>query len=350
MVRRHRPQRNWGARVSEIVAHGLETVVLQNERLRIGVLAGKGADVVEFNFKPHDLDFVWLAAGGVRDPAAYRSTWADSLATFVDHYPGGWQEVLPNGGVATTHLGAHYGQHGEVSTLPWDHEIVADSEEEVAVRFTVRGQKSPLAVVKTLRLRAGDATVLMEETLRNESPVPFPLMWGHHLTFGRPFLTPGCRITLPTGTRVIPHPVAIHASGRRVRGDAERTWPELPGIDGGAVDLSLLPPPGTACELVYLTGFDDGWYAVEREDVGLGFRVEWDRATMPYLWYWQEFGAHRDYPWYGRHYNIGLEPFSSYPTNGVGEAVANGTALTLGPGEERRFWLRASVMLLSERA
>jgi hypothetical protein len=58
---------------------------------------------------------------------------------------------------------------------------------------------------------------------------------------------------------------------------------------------------------------------------------------MPYLWFWQEFGATQGYPWYGRHYNIGLEPFSSYPTSGLAEAVRNGTALTIGAKETRHF-------------
>jgi hypothetical protein len=50
---------------------------------------------------------------------------------------------------------------------------------------------------------------------------------------------------------------------------------------------------------------------------------------MPYLWFWQEFGASRFYPWYGRNYNVGLEPFSSHPTNGIEEAIENGSALSV---------------------
>jgi hypothetical protein len=65
---------------------------------------------------------------------------------------------------------------------------------------------------------------------------------------------------------------------------------------------------------------------------------------MPYLWFWQEYGASGFYPWYGRQYNIGLEPFSSFPTNGLKEAVDNGTALTLGARERRRFSLWAEVI------
>ncbi len=67
---RYRPQRNWGARVSDYQYKGMKVGFLENELLRVGVLADKGTDVFEFNYKPKDMDFVWLAAGGVRNPVS----------------------------------------------------------------------------------------------------------------------------------------------------------------------------------------------------------------------------------------------------------------------------------------
>ena len=51
-VNRYRPQRNWGARVLEYRYQGMRAVSLENELLRVGVLADKGTDVFEFNYKP----------------------------------------------------------------------------------------------------------------------------------------------------------------------------------------------------------------------------------------------------------------------------------------------------------
>lgn len=345
----HRQQRNWGPRVREFLYHGMPLITVENERLRISVLAGKGTDIVEFLYKPRDLDFVWLTAGGVRNPTSYLSTSPDQLATFIDTYPGGWQEVFPNGGVPSTYQGAQFGQHGEVSNMPWDVRIEEESEDAAAVIFMVRAQKTPFVIEKRLRLQAGDATLHLDETVTNESDVPLRAIWGHHLAFGRPFLDETCRIRLPDGVTVIPHDTAIHPGGRRVAGDRRSSWPVVPTADGGDVDLSVLPPRGALSEIVYLTGFGDGWYEIEHPTKGLGFRVEWDAAQMPYLWYWQEFGATEGYPWYARHYNIGLEPFSSYPTNGLAEAVENGSALAFGPREQHRYWMRASVYELNHR-
>jgi hypothetical protein len=330
----HRRQRNWGARLREFEWLGLPAVAIENELLRVGVLAGKGSDVFELLYKPQDVDFVWLTERGFRGPAIG--------ATFVDGYGGGWQEILPNGGAPSAHAGASFAQHDEVALLPWDYAIVEDTEASVVVRLSVACTKAPLRLVKELRLAAGSSRLEVEETLVNESPGPVGLMWGHHIALGAPFLAPGARITLPDGTEGIPHPVALDEGGRRVAADRFR-WPHAVSPDGDEVDLSVLPPAGTPSEIVYLTGFPErAWYEVGRN--GLRLRVEWDATVMPYLWFWQEFGRTAGYPWYGRHWNIGLEPFSSYPTNGLAEAIANRTALELAPREQLAFSLSAEVL------
>jgi hypothetical protein len=337
----HRPQRNWGPRLREYdVAGGLRAVFLENELLRVGVLADRGTDVFELLYKPRDLDFAWLAAGGVRDARTFT---LGSSEPFLDVYPGGWQEVLPNGGAPSSYAGAQYGQHDEISLVPWDYDVVEDGEEAVAVRFEVTGRKSPLRLVKELRLAASEPRLRISETLINESDVSARLMWGHHIAFGPPFLEPGCRVELPEAVEAIAHAEPLNDGGRRVRA-GRSLWPRGEDETGVEVALDVIPPRGTESELLYLTRFAEGRYEIVRGGQRLGLRVEWDASVMPYLWFWQEFGRTTGYPWYGRHYNIGLEPFTSYPANGLAEAVANGSALELAPRARRDFWLTASVV------
>ncbi|HVL24557.1 MAG TPA: DUF4432 family protein [Thermomicrobiales bacterium] len=340
------PQRNWGPRIQDLLLRDMRLIILENELLRVGVLAGKGTDIVELNYKPRDLDLAWLSAHGVQNPAALGSAYRDSLATFLDSYPGGWQEIFPNGGAPSVFDGAAYGQHDEVFALPWRVDIVEDTTESIAVRFTVRTHKVPCLIEKTMRLTSGVPQLRFEERLLNTGAVPVRAMWGHHITFGPPFLRPGCRIRLPDGVTGLPHETSIAPGGRRVANADHFAWPDATGEDGTSVDLSIIPERGTASEIVYISGFADhhGWYEIDDPDTRIGSRVEWDARQMPYLWYWQEFGATTGYPWYGRNYNIGLEPFSSYPTNGLAEAVANGSALTLEPGEARDFWLTMTIL------
>jgi hypothetical protein len=339
-------QRNWGARIREYTYFGMQLIVLENELLRVGVLAGKGADIVELTYKPRDLDFTWLAPGGVRSPADLGSPYRDPLATFVETYPGGWQEIFPNGGAPSTLNGVQFGQHDEVFALPWSVEVVDDTPAAIGVRFTTRTHKVPCVLERTMRMDAKSPKVRIEERLVNSAAVPVRAMWGHHITFGPPFLRAGFRIELPQGVTGTPHHAAIEPGGRRVAGDGSFSWPHARSQAGDTVDLSVVPDRGAPSDIVYLSGFPDdrGHYEIIDPERAIGSRVEWDARQMPYLWYWQEFGATIGYPWYGQLYTVGLEPFSSYPTDGLERAVRNGTALTLEPGNPRDFWLNMTIL------
>ncbi|NUP61046.1 MAG: DUF4432 family protein [Nonomuraea sp.] len=335
-------RRNWAARLRESAIDGLRAVTLENERLRVTVVPDKGGDVVEFLHKPTDTDFVWLSPQGLRDPRDHRHGAADDVAQFVDHYEGGWQEVFPNGGAPSEYRGARLAQHGEVAGLPWSCEVVADSEEEVAVRLSVRARRLPYRLEKVFRLRSGTAALEVEGRATNEADLSLHAMWGQHIVYGLPFLRAGARIRLPDGVRVIPHASAIDPAGRRrVRPGGPWRWPVVPADGGGETDLSVVPERGGPSDIVYLTGFTEGWYEISGD---IGMRVEWDAALLPYLWMWQELGASTGYPWWGRVYTVGLEPFSSMPTDGLAAAVANGTALSLGPYETKVLKWRAEVL------
>ena len=333
--------RNWGSRMREYESQGMRLVFLENEALRIGINADRGSEVFECCYKPRDLDLAPRFRDGMRPLGTIAASPTPELA-FIDLYSGGWQEVCPNGGAPCTYQGIRFGQHDEVWRLAWDYELIEDDPKAVAVALSVAAQRVPLRLRKEIRLRAGTARVEIKETLENLSGAALDVMWGHHLAYGPPFLQEACRITLPPGTEVITHDVPIDPAGRRVVA-GRFPWPKLPSPGGGTVDLSVVPKQGTESDIVYLTGFTEGWYEMVRPDDGLRLRVEWDLHTMPYLWFWQEFGASQIHPWYGGLYAVGLEPFSSYPTNGLEEAAANGTALKMAPHASRAFHLGLEV-------
>ncbi len=332
-----RSWRNWGARVHEYTVAGMSAVTLENERLRVTVLPGKGCDIVEFLDKRRDLDLVWWSARGLRHPSEALGAAADDAALFHDTYQGGWQDVFPSGGAPCSYRGAALSQHAEVSGQAWQHRVVTDTADLIEVEFSVATRRMPYRLSRTLRLAAGQRVMTVREQAVNTAPVEVHAMWGQHLAFGAPFLRPGHRIRLPDGVQVLPHPGRIEPSGRRVSAGGPYRWPTVPADAGGTVDLSLIPAAGEPSELCYLTGFTDGWYELLDPADDSGVRVEWDAELLPYLWLWQELGASTDYPWWGQAYVVGLEPFSSYPTNGLADAVDNGTALHFGPGQRREL-------------
>lgn len=327
--------RNAGCRITDGIFFGeISAVVIENEVLRLTILAGRGADVVECLYKPSDLDLTWLTQWGIPTKPV-PSDYPPDVDSFLNGYPGGWQSIFPNGGAPCTVGGVDFAQHDEVSLLPWDHEVITDRVDEVAVRFTVKTRKTPFLVSKIFRLRTGSVKCEITEEIENLSANPQDAMWGFHISFGGPFLAEGSKISLASGAEVIPHDAAIASTGRRVGSTDRFSWPMGRGEDGAEIDFATVPKQGTKSEMLYIVGLTDGWYQVTNPKVGLGVRVSWDVKLLPYLWYWQEYGSSSEYPWYGRHYNIGLEPFSSYPTNGLGEAIANGSALRFAPFERK---------------
>ena len=86
--------------------------------------------------------------------------------------------------------------------------------------------------------------------------------------------------------------------------------------------------------MAYLFDFDGaGWYAITNQDQRAGFAMRWDASVFRYLWLWQEFANTKGFPWWGRTYTMALEPWTSYPTLGLPEAIQRQSQITLQPGQ-----------------
>jgi hypothetical protein len=331
--------RKHGCRLSAYERHGLRHVVLENRALRVTVLADKGADIVELRLKPLDLDVLWTSPTGIRDPRTTILS-SDGPGAMMDFYEGGWQEIVPSGGPPSAHMGAAWGQHGESTTLPWEARVVHDAPDHIAVAFRVRLLRYPLTLQKTLHVRGARAALTIDEQLSNEGDEPVDLMWGHHPTVGAPFLSPSCRFYLPGGT--VRAPAARTFERQRAAPGATGPWPTVRGADDRDMDLSFMPPPeARAAEMLYVTDVPEGWYAIVNDEIGAGFGLCWDVALFPHLWYWQVARGAFGYPWYGRTYSMALEPWTSWPGEGLAAAVRQGTALRLDAGQSRRTTLHA---------
>jgi hypothetical protein len=75
----------------------------------------------------------------------------------------------------------------------------------------------------------------------------------------------------------------------------------------------------------------EGWYGVTNTRRKVGFGMAWPLDVFPVLWYWQVYGGAYVPPWYGRTYNIALEPFSTVQRT-VTDAIKDGSAHVLEPG------------------
>lgn len=326
------PDRHWGCRIDDrLIWCGYRALLLQNDLIQLVVLVDKGAEIVQFLHKPTDLDVLWRTPNGLRPP---------STASFFDRWSGGWFEVVPNGGPASAVNGADFEFFAETVNVPWAYRILEDTPECVTVELWVRTTRTPFVLRKTLTLRLGQAALFIEESLTNDGAEPLPFMWGHHPVVGAPFLDDGCRLSAPASTVEVltaedgsDHRMGLHQVGQ---------WPWLKDRRDQPLDLRRLPPrEQRSMDNCYLKDFEQGWLAVQNDRAGLGFGLAWDASVFRHVWIWQALGGGIGYPWYGRTYSLGLEPWSSYPCAGLSAAIENGTARRIGPGETQHAWLTA---------
>ncbi len=327
-------ERNYGCRLMEYVYKGLRTVSLENELVRVSILADKGSDIFEFLYKPLDVDFMWRSPWGVRNPATFVATDHYAASAFLDFYEGGWQDCMPSGGNPCQYQGLPFGAHGETPTIPWEYRLVEDTPEQVAVVFWVRTYRTPFYVEKKLTLERGKGVLTVEERVVNEGRVTMDLMWGQHPALGPPFLDEHCVIDLP-GARV--HCANLTSSTRFAEGVYE--WPLVLGRDGEMIDLRQVASiEADTSDTLRLSDLPEGWYAVTNSRRKVGFGMAWPLNIFPALWFWQVYGGAKNPPWYGRTYNIALEPFSTVQLT-LTDAVKDGSAHILKPGDslEARF-------------
>jgi hypothetical protein len=323
---------------------GMKVIFLENEFLRVGVLADRGADIFEFTYKPNDLDFLLRLPKGIANPAREFSQMRSTPNQFEDYYYGGWQEILPNS-PPFNYRGAELGMHGETSLIPWKYSILRDSDEEVAVRLWTRPIRMPILIEKILSIRGDSLQLKISEKLYNECSTDLDIMWGHHIAFSLPFLESGASID--TNAKTIEAEPSILAP-RKFQPGKEFSWPMAENIDGLIEDASRIPSVDAKPyrDLCYLKGYDEkAYYLIQNDKRNIGFRLDWNGELFKCLWIWQERFASLDFPWWGDCYTVALEPWTSAYTQKPEEAITKCEWLHLEANQTIETELTATVLV-----
>jgi hypothetical protein len=325
--------RNYGCRINEIIYKGYKTLVLENEKLRVSIIVDKGTDIVEFLYKPKDIDFMWRSPIEIDGTNKNPLTKELESGAFLDFYEGGWQEILPNIQEPTNYKGAGLGFHGEIMFLPWKYEVIVDSVDEIKVRFFVRMKRTPFFVEKYITLRSFSTVLEFQEVIKNEADEEFKFTWGQHPAIGKPFLNSNCIIDVPEG--VIGQTWDVDFSGNSIFPlDKEFKWPLLMDNNGNEIDLSkVLSEDLKTAFCIAFKNLKEGWYGITNVEEKIGFGMKWDIKIFKYLWMWAVYRGYYNFPFYGRTFNIALEPWSSIPAS-LDEVIKLNRELSLLPGEE----------------
>lgn len=311
---------------------GMPVVWMENDYLRIGILAGRGSDIFEFRYKPKDVDFMLRLAKGILNPNIDFSQQRGTDNQFEDYYYGGWQEILPNS-PAFNYRGASLGQHGEISLTPWKFAIIENSPEKVSVKLWTRPLRVPILIEKTLTLEAGKATLFIDEKLTNEAGTHLDIVWGQHIAFGLPFLKEGAKIT--TNARTF-YAEPLMPPNRYFQPGTETVFPHAIQVNGDNTDARIVPPESAApfSEMAYCYDFDEkAYYTLKNEVKDVGFAISWDARIFKYLWYWLERYGTQGAPWWGNTYAVALEPWTNRWRPNPQEGIDAGEWLRLEAGE-----------------
>ncbi len=324
--------RNYGCRYKDIIYRGFRTVILENEKILATIVAGRGTDIIEFLYKPLDIDFLWKGPQVHDNRNNNHLTKEHSTGAFLDMYEGGWQELFPSINLPSNHKGAELGYHGEILYVPWDYQVLIDDPEEVKIKFFVRLTRTPFFVEKIVSLKSMSTALEFDETILNEGDEEIKFTWGHHPVFGKPFLDENCVIDIPRNSSG--HTYEVDYSGNSIiELDRDFEWPMAKGKKGNDIDLSHVLPQETKTAFnVYINNIKEGWYGITNLEKNLGFGMKWDEKIFKYLMFWVVYRGFYSFPFYGRTYSIGIEPWSSVPGE-IEEAIKLGQELTLQPGK-----------------
>ena len=324
--------RNYGCRMRRYIYNDVDMLSMENEKMKIVISLGKGADIVELVHKPSDTDFMWHSFNELKN-INHISTVASNGGSFLDSYSGGWQELFPVYGAETTYHGAEMGIHGEACIYPWNCETVTDEPECIEVKLTLRTIRSPFLLEKHIKLLENDSTLYMAQKVTNLGSKEMDFMWGHHPAFGFPFLDDSVKLHL-NGTPHTKVPGYTISNNCPFNKETEGAWPILTDKNGNQFDLSRVYNPKDKMYIQYLiSDLQDGQYELVNHNKNIGIRMKWDKNIFSYLWVWAVYCGLEEYPWYGRNYVFAVEPWSSAPGRCYEDAKLADTLLHLAAGE-----------------
>ena len=287
-----------GCRCYEIHYLGTRCLVLENNVIRSTLLLDFGAAMVEYRYKPLDINLVW------RTPQ-----WKQNLYRRVhmqldeegisDNYLGGWFDIFPNYGRSCNINGVRYANHGELLYLPWSYQIMMCSPQKITIRLYTRLSKQACCAEKELTMLQDSTQLQCALCIKNMGGVEIPYQWGIHPTIGAPFLSPDCEIILP------------HCA------------------DDIISETIQMPPEGNMEQkILTVSNIPAGSCRIRNNALGMSFCMSWEHETFAYAQVWISAGHH-----YGHHKHGGAYAACVIPCSTPHESLSNGSHQQLYPGE-----------------
>lgn len=332
-------ERNYGCRFLEIEIFSYRSLIIENEKIRITILLDKGTEIIEFNFKASDTDFIWRSPQGLSCLKKIQYVKKDDHI-LTDGYTGGWFECFPSLGEPCNYKGANIPHYGEVCYLPWEYTVLKDEPGEVSLKCLVKTTKTPYSIEKIFTVKSGEPTLYIEESISNTGGVDLHYQWGYHPNLGSNIIDGDSFIDMPTGEVQVQY---ASPDSRFIEG-TEGVWPYLKGKDGVEIDLRCIQPENSGIdEVLNIKNLQGGRTTVFNPKKNLGFELSWDLKAFPHNSIWQVCNGDNGYPRYGKTYVLGFMPRNDSEW-GLEKSARSGLCPIIRPGETKTAWLKATVV------
>ena len=266
----------------------VNAVILENDFLKVSVLAEIGSKIASIIYKPLNYEALWQNPG-----KKYKKT------NYGDPYPAGefsgFDEMFPSISRCFYEnppwAGAEIPDHGEVWTIPWQYSIEKDH-----VALEVRGVKLPYKLSKKVSLE--DNSIHIEYEAANLSDNDMDFIWAAHPLFNT---SKGMEFIVPPGMNKIVNAVP----GKRLADYGKAyDFPIAQLADGSKFNLAVVPEKNDfGYQKYYFLGkVTQGWCILYDPAKKLNIGMSFPKEKVPYLGMWLNEGG-----WDGQ-YNIAPEP------------------------------------------
>ncbi len=268
-----------------------DAVVLENEVARAVILPQWGAKLASFVYKPTGAETLWQNP----EPSYRRTSYDDAYgkAEFS-----GMDEMFPS--ISTCRYetapwsGVEVPDHGEVWSLPWQHDIVGSS-----LKMRVAGLRFPYLLEKEVVLEG--SCLRSRYRLSSGSDYPLDYIWAAHPLFNA---TEGMEFVVPSGMDRIIN--AVPGANLPNYGES-LAFPEAEPRGCTALRLDRMPAREASCYQKYWFAerVPEGWCMLHDPGSGLTIGMAWPKDRVPFLGMWLNASG-----WNGQ-YNIAPEPASA---------------------------------------
>jgi hypothetical protein len=294
--------------MSETSYHGRRAVSIENEHLRVTVLA-EGGHIAGIADKKTGVNPLWTPPWtsiepSTYDPARHPEYGGNAESKLLSGIMGHNLCMDIFGGPSAEEAAAGISVHGEASVAPYQ---ISAGPMELTARAHLK--EAQLRVERVIRLRPDSRAVHIAEAVENIAGADRPIGWTQHVTLGPPFLERGATEFRATATRSKVFEGDFGAGGY-MKSAAVFDWPHAPRTDGGVADLRVYnSAPVSSGFTTHLMDPHQktAWFTAWSPRLGLALTYIWRQADFPWLGIWEENHARTSPPWNAKTLTRGME-------------------------------------------